>query len=460
MNLKFRFALLFTFFVAIILLITSASIYILYFNYRSGDHYRRLRSEALNISKEFYEIKKIKDSIVLMNNLQQSHKNVLYEERVAVFDSGLNVLFKEPDTLSNAIDASLFEHIQKSPAGEYRFKNGNMECSGIYDDRTGLYIYISAIDRYGLNRLSTLKYILAGVFAASLFITAIFSFFFARAAFRPLSNLGRQMQKVNEMNLSERLEEGKTKNEVTQIAINFNSMLDRLKKGFDAQKNFVHHASHELRTPLATMLAFTESALRKDLDKDGYRKVLYSLKEDQEGMIELTNSLLLLSQYEKIKFSRQWPAVRIDELLYDAISIARKLLPGIEIELEFAGLPGNEEDLIIHTNEALLKVAFTNLFKNAWQYSIDKKVIVAIDADEGKLEVHVDNAGEHLQPAEIERLKVPFFRGTNAGNVKGFGLGLSIVHRIVSLHSAELSYTPVQPNINRFTIHFHQNGQE
>ena len=196
------------------------------------------------------------------------------------------------------------------------------------------------------------------------------------------------------------------------------------------------------------------------MDKDGYRKVLYSLKEDQEGMIELTNSLLLLSQYEKIKFSRQWPAVRIDELLYDAISIARKLLPGIEIELEFAGLPGNEEDLIIHTNEALLKVAFTNLFKNAWQYSIDKKVIVAIDADEGKLEVHVDNAGEHLQPAEIERLKVPFFRGTNAGNVKGFGLGLSIVHRIVSLHSAELSYTPVQPNINRFTIHFHQKGQE
>ncbi len=460
MNLKFRFAILFTSFVAIILLATSASIYVLYFNYRAGDHFRRLRSEGFAVSKEYFEIKKIRDSsAVLMNNLHQSHKNVLFEEHVVVFDSGLNILFKEPDTLTTHIDADFLASIQKEPSGEYRYREGNRESSGLYDDRTGLYVQVSAIDRYGINRLSTLKYILAGVFLASLFVTAIFSFLFARAAFKPLSNLGRQMQKVNEMNLSERLDEGKVKNEVTQIAINFNYMLDRLKQSFEAQKSFVHHASHELRTPLATMLSFTESALRKDLDKDGYRKVLHSLKEDQEGMIELTNSLLLLSQYEKIQFSRQWPAVRIDELLYDAISIARKLLPGIEIELEFAGLPSNEDDLIIHSNEALLKVAFTNLFKNAWLYSKDKKVTVAIDADEGKLEVHVDNAGEHLQPSEVEKLKVPFFRGANAANVKGFGLGLSIVHRIVSLHNAWLSYTAIEPNINRFTIHFNQNVQ-
>ncbi len=456
MNLKFRFSILFTSFVAFILLVTSASIYVVYFNYRASDHFRRMRTEAFNISKEFYDIRKIHDSALLMNDFHQAHRNVLNEETVAVFDSGLNVLFKEPDTLSNKIEASIFEQIQKVPNGEYRYRNGIREYSGLYDDRTGLYIHISAIDRYGLSRLNTLKYILGGVFLASLFVTLVFSFFFARAAFRPLSNLGRQMQKVNEINLSERLDEGKEKNEVTQIAINFNRMLDRLKQAFDTQKNFVHHASHELRTPLATMLAFTESALRKDLDKEGYVKVLHSLKEDQEGMIELTNSLLLLSQYEKIQFSRQWPSVRIDELLYDAISIARKLLPGIEIELEFAGLPSNENDLLIHANEALLKVAFTNLFKNAWQYSKDKRVTVSIDADQGKLDVHVDNVGEHLQPSDAEKLKIPFFRGANSTSVKGFGLGLSIVHRIVSLHDASLDYKAMEPNINRFSIHFHQ----
>jgi signal transduction histidine kinase len=204
------------------------------------------------------------------------------------------------------------------------------------------------------------------------------------------------------------------------------------------------------------MLSFTEAALRKDLEKEGYVKVLKSLKEDQESMIELSNSLLLLSQYEKIQFSKQWPLIRIDELLYETIGIARKMLPNIDIELEFMGLPSDENALMIHANDALLKVAFTNLFKNAWLYSTDKKVTVLIDADEGKLDVHVDNTGKQLQQGEIEKLQVPFFRGANSASIKGFGLGLSIVHRIVSIHQASFSYTALPPDINRFSIHFHQ----
>ncbi len=83
------------------------------------------------------------------------------------------------------------------------------------------------------------------------------------------------------------------------------------RRAFEIQRSFVHHASHELRTPLATMLAQTELALRKNLTVEEARKMLESLKEDQQEMVELTNSLLLLSQYEKTNTSPEWPVITV-----------------------------------------------------------------------------------------------------------------------------------------------------
>ena len=218
----------------------------------------------------------------------------------------------------------------------------------------------------GTVKPKSLELILGYVFGGAVFITLLTSVVFVRQVLSPLIKLSMQMQQTTELNLSEQLDIGKGKKEVNQIARNFNAMLERL--------------NHELRTPLATMLSQTESALRKDLSKEEYRKVLESLQEDQVGLIDLTNSLLLLSQYEKIQSSSKWPLMRIDEVLYDTISATKKMLNGVDVELQFTNVPDDEDELMIKGNEALLKVAFSNLIKNAWQYSSNKKVVVTIDA--------------------------------------------------------------------------------
>lgn len=318
-----------------------------------------------------------------------------------------------------------------------------------------LFISFSAIFLfYRNNKDYSLEYVLGVVFIAGLLFTLIFSFFVVRQIFKPLSKLGEQIKRTTELNLFERVSIDKKNHEVNQIARNFNAMLERLHQAFESEKSFVHHASHELRTPLASMLAQTESALRKDLSKEEYKKLLESLKEDQSGLIDLTNSLLLLSQYEKIQSSDKWPLTRVDEVLYDTISNAKKMLQGVDIDLEFANIPDDENGLMIKGNEALLKVAFNNLIKNAWQYSTDKKIIVTIDATAEFINVHFDNRGNILTDSEIEKLKVPFFRGSNSKDIKGFGLGLSIVDRIVMLHHGNFKYSLADKNTNRFTTSF------
>lgn len=456
MNLKLRFATFFTAFVALMLIVIISSVYLFYSKYHHTDFYRRLRDEGLSLYDQYNTIKSNHtDSVFNLLRSYNQHRNTFYEEQLTLLDVSKNVLYKEPDANTFQLTPDLLKNLPAVTEGEYRFKDGERNGVIIFLDNK-FYVIVSAIDKSGIERLAALRLILIGVFIGGLILTAFLSFFFVRSAFKPLASLSMQMQQTTETNLTARVSEGKGNDEVQQIAQSFNGMLERLNQSFESQKSFVHHASHELRTPLATMLSQTEIALSKDLLQEEYRKLLESLKEDQVGMIELTNSLLLLSQYEKIKSYSKWPMLRIDEVLYETISSARRMLPGIEIDLEFDNIPEDENGLMLQGNDALLKVAFTNLIKNAWQYSTDKKVFVTIDATADYMNVYFENNGKHLTASETEKLKVPFFRGSNSSNVKGFGLGLSIVQRIITLHQATFDYTAIKPSINRFAIYFKQ----
>ncbi len=457
MSLKLKFTTTFTIFVSVLLLIISSGIYIFYVRYRTTDFYRRLRDEGILLYDQYNAINNIKpDSSKLLLQQLNIHRNSYYEEELILFDSSKNILYAEPSSINLNVYYSVFDKAITLSNQEYRFIDGKR--NGIAINAGDKYFFIvSAIDKNGLQRQHFLQWFLLWILLLGILLTAFVSYLFVQSLFRPLMSLSAQMQKTTELNLTDRLNEGKHRDELHQIAKSFNAMLERLNQSFESQKNFVHHASHELRTPLATMLSQTELALGKNLSENEYRTLLSSLREDQIAMIDLTNSLLLLSQYERINVTNQWPLVRIDELLMETIGSARRMLNGIEIDLDFINIPDDEKDLMLHGNEALLKVAFSNLIKNAWQYSVNKKVMLSIDASNKYIHVLVDNYGQHLSASEIEKLKVPFFRGSNAVAVKGFGLGLSIVHRIVSLHAGTFDYSAIKPNINRFTVHFKLN---
>ncbi|MFK5057987.1 sensor histidine kinase, partial [Klebsiella pneumoniae] len=83
---------------------------------------------------------------------------------------------------------------------------------------------------------------------------------------------------------------------------------------------------------------------------------------------------------------------------------------------------------------------FMNLIKNAYKYSTDRTAKISIIPSKQQLVIHIDNNGTRLSPLEVEKLMIPFFRGANAHGKKGFGLGLSIIHRIVTIHGGKIHY--------------------
>lgn len=450
MNFRLRFALLFSLFVAIILLISSATIYVLYYNYREEDFYERVKTEGL----EFYDIvSQIKnpEEAVATKMIQGIHNNTLWDEQLMVLDSNARIVNVLPDTLQVTFDSAYIHKIKRLKELQYTDADSRQYVA-VYIPDSKNYIIASGFDIAGLKKQENLRYILGGVFVGGLLFTAALSFIFVTEAFKPLVKLSYQMQRTTELNMNERIDEGPGKDELKQIARNFNAMLERLNKAFESRKSFVHHASHELRTPLATMLAQTESALNKDLTEAEYKSLLQSLKEDQIELIELTNSLLLLSQYEKMHYSADWPTVRVDEMLYDITSSSKKMFDDINVSIEFEEFPGDEKELLVKGNEVLLKSVFRNLIKNAYLYSNDKNVHIVIHPGTAHIRLDFINKGTQLSASEMQKLMVPFFRGENAMNKKGFGLGLSIVNRILFLHNGNLQYTPVGTGSNMFTV--------
>jgi signal transduction histidine kinase len=451
MSLKLRFALLFSFFVTIILLISFATIYFLYFNYRESEFFERLEREGL----AFHHFMKDEDglhqhSLQAFNNIL--HYSTIYDERVILLDTDGKVLQRIPDTAHIRVDQGQLANIRQKQIF-YWYGNGGYQYIGlVLPNNTGI-LLAGGYDQVGMKKLVTLRTILLLVLVGALFFTAFMSFIFVREAFHPLKRLSEQMQQTTMQDLgNRRLAVGRAKDEINDIARNYNAMLERLSANFDFQKSFVFHASHEFRTPLATMLSETESALSKEMSPAEYKKVLLSLKEEQQDLIELTNSLLLISQSEDMGYTRNWPMLRIDEVLYDTISQARKMFRELKVDMEFLTLPESPDDFIVQGNEILLRSMFLNLIKNAYMYSIDKQVKILLESAGDTILVHFDNTGMQLPADEKENILLPFFRGGNALRTKGYGLGLAIVARFISIHKGTITYTPIANNSNRFTI--------
>ncbi len=452
MNLKLRIALLFSLFVFIILMISSVTIFILNENFRKDEFFKRVQNEAKEASQLFLKLQPPSSDIVKEINLMASSS--LPQQQTGIFDSSFNILLSTSNYHSPTIPTKFFDVARKNK--QYQFTDGEREIVMLFIYKQGqpYYVLASATDVYGHRKVDNLKFILILSVVGGLLLSGLLAFLYVKQIMKPLENLQQQMQKINERNLTERVITGKSHDEVSQIAKNFNAMLDRLEHAFEMRKSFVQHASHELRTPMANMLSQTEAALSKPLLPENYRQILLSLKEDQQDMINVMNALLILSQYEKITYLKDWSKIRIDEILYEAMDFVKQLWPRSVIAIDFSAVPEKDEFLKINGNESLLKSAIQNLFKNACQYSEDYKVKVTIDANKTGITLLFDNTGKQLSTHEQERLFIPFFRGENSKNKKGFGLGLSIVQRIITLHKGSISYKSIENNINRFTVFF------
>ncbi len=459
MNLRSKFLLVLTLVIAAILILSFSSVYFLYEYSKDSDEKKFLLAEANEASYLYF---RLHNRSVLEDSMQAYQPQEFAGSKaisIIIFNAEKKLVFSYPDSAIDHLTNIELDSIREN--SPYYFESGESLSVGLLFKQGGNHYYtiVSVNTWFEDNQRAQLRNILIIVALAAIIFIVLFSFYYVFIVTAPLVRLSIQMRHISESNLKKRVGvvKGNFKtNEIVQIATNMNIMLDRLERAFENQKNFVRHASHELRTPLANMLLQTEYALEKNLDKTEYLRILQSLKEDELELISLINTLLQFSQYEQIDNLQLRPLTRVDELIYNCISFAKKSYPQIRINFEFTTTPENEDAISVNGHPELLRVAFNNLIKNAYNYSPDKKVDILLEGNDKGVRIIFENSGKGLGKDEVEKMFLPFFRGENKNSTKGFGLGLAIIEKIMKIHHASITYSFEEGNKNRFILFFNK----
>ena len=228
-------------------------------------------------------------------------------------------------------------------------------------------------------------------------------------------------------------------------------MLSDLELVFRSQEEFVSNASHELRTPLAIMIAESDYIISRKRNTEEYEVHIIRLTEDLRKLNHLINSLLELAQLNRNK-KISLSDLRIDELVFVAIHTVKQKYPGRKIlpKIEYSD---NDKEFIITGNQGLLEIAFKNLIDNSCKFST-ADVEIKISKKEQGVSVEIKDYGVGIPAGEIGKIFKPFNRATNAKFIGGFGIGLSIVDKIMELNNAKINIMSILNEGSSFEIIF------
>ncbi len=268
--------------------------------------------------------------------------------------------------------------------------------------------------------------------------------FLVRRQLRPLREVATTAHNVaelplatGEIDLAERVPAHLTdeRTEVGQVGAALNTLLAHVESSLHARheseqrvRQFVADASHELRTPLTTIAGYTELARRRPDDAATVRTAIDKVEEESARMTSMVEDLLLLARLDSGRPLERGP-VDLSRLLVEAVSDARVVDPDHKWRLD---LP--EESVEVTGDAQRLHQVVTNLLANARKYT-PPGTTVTVTAHTRGFSVHDDGPG--FPPGLAEHAFERFARGDVArtrGDQGGAGLGLALVHAIVTAH--------------------------
>jgi two-component system, OmpR family, sensor kinase len=234
---------------------------------------------------------------------------------------------------------------------------------------------------------------------------------------------------------------------VYPLAQCMNLMAERIQRLVDSQRELLHSVSHELRTPIAR-LEFGLELLKKDAKNNNLNPRFLAMENDLQELNELVSELLNLA---KIEQQQALPMHRVNlaETLHIVLNSLEHVMHGKEISHAI-----HSQNSIVMGDPKLLSRALSNLLRNAAKYAEHKIKISTLQNDAGGLEISIEDDGPGIPDKEREHIFEPFFRLDRSRDRAsgGFGLGLAIAKKAVTLHQGKIWVDQSTLGGARFTI--------
>lgn len=258
---------------------------------------------------------------------------------------------------------------------------------------------------------------------------------------RPLEDINEAARIAATGRLDHRIRLTGRSDEFGQLADNFDHMLERLHDAFLNQERFAANASHELRTPLAVTATMLDVA-RTDPEGRYDPALLERLRHTNDRAIELTEALLRLSDANAVTAVSEPVdlAALSGAVVDDRDAEAKRRRVRLYSDLEATPTVGDP---------ALLRQLVGNLVENALRHNRpagEAWLSTHVDAASSRAVIRVENTGPAYTAEAAAQLVQPFLRGAgrtaSENGDRGYGLGLALVARIVTVHDGNLTISP------------------
>lgn len=267
---------------------------------------------------------------------------------------------------------------------------------------------------------------------------------------------------TEELRTSNEKLEGKVK-ERTQILEEALNQLEQSKKELsealvkekelnELKSRFLSMASHEFRTPLTAILSSASliEEYNKTEQQEKRSRHIERIKSGVNNLNDILSDFLSISKIEEGKVIAEFRSFNIKQLAANVASEMNALLkPGQTISYKHTG---NE---IVILDPKLIRNILINLISNAIKFSPDSKSIsVETSNNNSSTKIMVADEGIGISADDKKHLFERFFRGQNATNIQGTGLGLNIVANYAQLLNGNISFQSELEKGTTFIIEF------
>ena len=252
----------------------------------------------------------------------------------------------------------------------------------------------------------------------------------------PIRDITDMAATLSASNLSNRINVAGMKNELKELATVINTMLDRIERSYNSQKQFVSDASHELRTPIAVIQGYVNMLRRwgKD-DKTVLDEGINAIAQETASMKELVESLLFLARHDKKTLMMEMSSFDV----LDVVSELHKEAAMVTPEDTFVLSPSDH--CVVEADRGMIKQVMRILCDNAVKYTPKGGTItIGVQRKTGGCTLSLSDTGPGIAPEELPKIFERFYRSDSARKAEssGHGLGLSIARIIVVAHGGKL----------------------
>lgn len=216
--------------------------------------------------------------------------------------------------------------------------------------------------------------------------------------------------------------------------------LEEIKQVSKRKTDFISAVSHELRTPLTSIKGYAAILLSEKLGQvpKAARERLDKINRHSDELTHLVNDLLDISRIESGKIIMKQEIQDLEDIVKAAIDLLAVQLKAKDIELD---MYISKDTIQIKVDRSQIERAFINLIGNAIKFTPEKgKITIRTSLVDGFIQIDVSDTGIGIPPEAVNAIFDEFYRVDNPINqqVRGTGLGLSLVKHIVEAHKGKI----------------------